>query len=428
MKLSTLIPALILACGGLVSRWLLSFAPERISADLAQPIVVTTAWGNYGALLCAVLFVTLGAVFLAYPHLLRGNVTLRESLLACVLSLIAGFIWLPLFSSDVYAYAAYGEMNRIGLNPYVHLTHHLADPVVAAAQWQWSGAFPACVYGPAFVALSRAVVEIAGASHVFAALESLRLISGFSLLACVILTWRIDQRAGSFIALNPVILWSAIEGHNDTLMLAVVLFGFLVARRYRAVGSAFIAFAALVKLPALAASAGYAAHALIVRRRAAVTLTGSIVGTAIVFAASIPLFVSLDTNVAIHGVYRPLVSVQAIHPLLALALGIGVVAHIGSFQKAIDRWFVLAVALWLAIPNPYPWYTVWLLALAAFAGDSRIRNTAIAISFAALLRYVPDAVATPNVQWNLALGLCALAAYAPLFWPQMRGLRGKNGE
>jgi hypothetical protein len=59
------------------------------------------------------------------------------------------------------------------------------------------------------------------------------------------------------------------------------------------------------------------------------------------------------------------------------------------------------------IPNPYPWYGVWLLALAALAPRSRAATAALLLSFTALLRYIPDAVATPSPAEAAVLSVAA---------------------
>ncbi|HVA28378.1 MAG TPA: hypothetical protein VNF68_09370, partial [Candidatus Baltobacteraceae bacterium] len=125
-------------------------------------------------------------------------------------------------------------------------------------------------------------------------------------------------------------------------------------------------------------------------------------------------------DLAPHGRYLPLASVQALGIPVAIAVAMLVLVRIPTLRATIDRWCVLAFALWIAIPNPYPWYALWLLAPAAFAVDSRVQTTALALAAASLLRYLPDAVALPGGVASLVLGLGALAAFAPL------ALRPKN--
>jgi hypothetical protein len=411
---SIAIPATFLV-GAIVSRWVLAFAPARWHIDIAQPLAVATNWGAYGALLWIVLAATLIVALMFYLRALRSNApSLATTLWACALSLLAALAWAPLFSSDVYAYAAYGEMARLGMNPYQHLGGSSLNPILAAAQWQWSGAFPICVYGSAFVTLSQIVITITHQLGTLAALMSLRVLSCLSLLACAWLIGTWSTRAAWFLAMNPVAIWIAAEGHNDTVALAAVLAGFAVARKRAALGSAIVACAALIKMPALAASAALVIDAAIARARVVPVLIGSIGGVAIAVVGSLALIAGVRNNLAPHGHYLALTSVQALGVPVAIAACLLVVSRIPTFAESIDRWCVLACALWIAVPNPYPWYGLWLLAPAALTVDPRIRTTALAIVGTSLLRYIPDAVGIPTGIAGVILGLCALAAFAPL--------------
>ena len=65
------------------------------------------------------------------------------------------------------------------------------------------------------------------------------------------------------------------------------------------------------------------------------------------------------------------------------------------------------LAAWVLVPNPYPWYGLWLVALAGLAPRSRAGAVAILLSLTALLRYVPDAIAIPSPPIGVALGIAA---------------------
>jgi hypothetical protein len=410
-----LAPAAVILAGAFGSRALLTFAPARYHVDLAQPLPVATNWGAYGALLWLVLAATLSSAFILARRPERQPPSQTLPLWTCGLALIAGSAWLPLFSSDVYAYAAYGEMARLGMNPYLHLTHASTDPVLAAAQWQWSGAYPICVYGEAFVELARAAVSLTGAAHVALTLAVLRVISGCSLIACVVSAYALSPRAAWFLATNPIAIWAAIEGHNDTTALAVVLGGVVLARRSTFAGSATIAAAALVKLPALGAAAALLVDAWIARERVLPVVAGTLLGTGLAVAGSLVLISGIRADLAPHGHYQPLASVQSLGIPIAILAAAAIVWRVRSFNHRIDRWCVLSLAAWIAIPNPYPWYALWLLAPAGFAYDVRVRTAVLMVSAAALLRYLPDAAAFPGTWPSLALGSCALAAFVPLF-------------
>src|SRR5215472_8449147 len=125
-----------------------------------QPLLVVNDWGAAGVVPFAILLGAIAAAALGYLYVLRRP--RPAPLLGIVLLSAAGMAVAScapaLFSSDVYAYAAYGEMARLGMNPYAHPSAGAADPILRAAQLQWVTAFPICVYGPAFVAFARAVM------------------------------------------------------------------------------------------------------------------------------------------------------------------------------------------------------------------------------------------------------------------------------
>jgi alpha-1,6-mannosyltransferase len=322
-----------------------------------------------------------------------------------------------LFSSDVYAYAAYGELARIGLDPYSRVAHTGNDALLRDAAWQWSGSFPVCVYGPVFVALAQSVVVAFAPFGTAAQLEAMRAVASAAFLLCVPLAYagfsgdaRARLRAAATIGLNPVAIWCAAEGHNDALALAFVLAGFALVRRRPVIGAVIVALSALVKLPAAAGAVALAVY----DRRARI---GAAVGLVAAATLSFPLVRAIATQLAPHGQYAPQASLQAVLaplgpvPALGLALGVGTalafrgVALLRATRN--DGWVWLALAGWVFVPNPYPWYALWLIAVAAIAPRTRAAAVAILLSFTSLLRYVPDAVGTPSAPLSVALGALA---------------------
>jgi len=402
------------ALGALLTRAVLAYAAPHYQADLAQPLAVATNWGGYGvAAWCAAAAATAGAGF-AYARILADPPRLRITLLLASACTIAGASWSPLLSSDVYAYAAYGEMARLHLDPYVH--HALAsDPIVAAASWQWSGSLPVCVYGEGFVALARALVVAFAGLGTTAVLQAFRAFACVALLACGAVAYvaaddpQRGRRAAAFITTNPVALYATLEGHNDALMIACVLGGFAIARRAPVAGGMAAALAAAIKAPALAGAA-----ALAFTRRSSAVALGSAAGAAIAIVSSLRLIAALRTTVAPHGTYHTFAAVQALSPLVAAALAIALLLQLRTFAHAVDRWLVLALCAWLAIPNPYAWYALWLLAIAAFARDRRVVATTLAVAYASTLRYLPDAAGPLCAAAAFACALAALLAYLPM--------------
>ncbi|MEO9263417.1 MAG: hypothetical protein ABI282_04940, partial [Candidatus Baltobacteraceae bacterium] len=229
--------AAVFAAGALASRLLAGHTPAHFSIDRAQPVPVATAWGGFGMLTFLLLALTIGCAFLPYVLLLRRPPPLRITLATVVAVLVAGAWFTPLFSSDIYAYAAYGEMARTGLNPYLHHVLPASDRIFTAAAWQWPQ-LPACVYGEGFVAIARGISTLFAGAPVWVQLSAFRILAMAALPVCLALCGAIakDERqrrfSGVFLTCNPIVIWSAIEGHNDALMIAAVLAAIAIARRF----------------------------------------------------------------------------------------------------------------------------------------------------------------------------------------------------
>ena len=342
----------------------------------------------------------------------------RSCLLASVAGLAIAWCVPVLFSSDVYAYAAYGEMARIGLDPYAPAPVPASDVVLRAAQLQWGSAFPICVYGPAFLVVARTIVTLVAPLGLLAQLEAFRVTACAAFLLCVVLAYaayRGDRtarlRAAATIGLNPVAVWSVAEGHNDAIALMAVLAGFVLAhRRFFNVGAAVVALSSLIKPPGVAAAIALA----VVERRARV---GAIVGIALALGFSVPLAAGIATHLAPHGTYAPQASLQAIvAPVsrvaawaLALAVSAWLTIRAGALlrRREFEGWIWLGLAAWILLPNPYPWYALWLVALAALAPGTPAAGVAILLSFTSMLRYIPDAIGTPSAPVTAALGIVA---------------------
>src|SRR5205823_1564549 len=116
-------------------------------------------------------------------------------------------------------------------------------------------------YGPVFVAVSRAIAQLAG-TNVVASLLLYRLVE---LAGVVLIAWalpRLARRAGVRPStavwlglLNPLVLWHVVAGvHNDGLMVGFVLAGMEIALSGRIlVGVLLLVVAANIKIVAAVA-------------------------------------------------------------------------------------------------------------------------------------------------------------------------------
>ncbi len=362
----------------------------------------------WAALFCAIAISGAGYVGLLRSRAMPAVTTIAAiGAAACACALLFPVV----FSSDAYAYAAYGFMALHGIDPYVSARVVLRDPLLDAALWQWGNPLPVCVYGPAFVWLAQAVVATLGFLGTAASLWALRIIACAALIACAPLAYgafaRYPERhrrlAAIAITLNPIAIWASAEGHNDALVLAAVLGGFALAARRRFFFGAFVvALAATVKVPALAAAAAFSTYCLRDSAQRRAVLAGTIAGATVFGAIALPLQYGAGTHVAHGGTYFPQCSLQALliafFPVdvalalvaaccaLALALGMRLL-----YDRRAEGAVYLVCAFWLAVPNPYPWYAIWLLPAAVLARTPLQRWAMLFLSLVTVFRYYADA-------------------------------------
>ncbi|MEW1952611.1 polyprenol phosphomannose-dependent alpha 1,6 mannosyltransferase MptB [Terrabacter sp. NPDC080008] len=165
---------------------------------------------------------------------------------------------LPLYSRDVYSYAAQGLLWDQGLSPYDHVVRELDSPWRAATAPTWLDS--ATPYGPVWLLLARGIASVSG--ELWVALLLLRLLA---VVGVVVLAWAVPDVAGR-LGWSPVrATWLGVAvplvgahfvggAHNDAVMVGVVLAGLALALRGRFVPACvLIAVAAMVKVTAVIA-------------------------------------------------------------------------------------------------------------------------------------------------------------------------------
>jgi hypothetical protein len=329
----------------------------------------------------------------------------------------------PLFSRDVYAYAAQGDVFAHGLDPYA------AGPAALPSAWLgsisptwWDSPAP---YGPLFLLIARGAVGLSG-GHLVVTVLLLRLVA----LAGVLLVARYlprlargcgaDERTATWLGLgSPLLLAHLASGaHNDALMVGLLVAGLAYAtERHGVTAAALVAVAAAVKAPAalalpfvavlafprvwrgLAVSGGVAAAVF-----ATVTAVSGL-GLGWVQALRTPgdsvQWTSLPTGLGLAagwllGSTEPALTVaRTLGTLVALAVVFLLwwrVRGRGDDPRAVVAAFGWALgAIVLLAPAFHPWYALWaLLPLAAATVDPRVRR-ALAIATVALCFLVlPD--------------------------------------
>jgi hypothetical protein len=451
MRLAFLVP-LGFAAGAIACRLLLLHAPATFAVDRAQPLAVVTYWGAFGFTMWLALFVALAIASAGYVATLvlrpfaelRAGSTQDDMSIIMIYSALAcgAALFFPvIFSSDVYAYAGYGLMALHALNPYAHVVVTLRGPLMDAVLWQWGNPPPVCVYGPAFVWFAQAIVAIFAGFGPAAPLWALRITACGALVLCAPLAHaafaqfspQVRGAAAVGIALNPIAIWAAAEGHNDVYLVAIVLAGFaLIARGRPMTGAVVVALSALVKAPGLLAAAA-APFVFAASRARSRVLAGSLVGFAGTGFIAWSALLQLSRNAG-HGSYFPQFSLQyalnaAFGASAAVALTVALVAApaIGGcvllWKKNGSGVALLALALWIVIPNPYPWYALWILPAALLAWDTPAAWAIVALTLSSILRYLPDATTDLSTPLSVAIALVPFAIAVATFITCSRRLR-----
>jgi alpha-1,6-mannosyltransferase len=166
----------------------------------------------------------------------------------------------PLFSRDLYSYVSQGLIAHAGLNPYAVGPSVLGPgPLLGsvAAAWRHTPA----PYGPLFVTASRWLAALFGTSLTSEILAQRAL----EMAAVALMTWSLPRLARNLGAdpgralwlgvLSPLALFSFVaSGHNDALMLGLLVTGLALITEQRLVGGLVLcSLAATVKLPAVLA-------------------------------------------------------------------------------------------------------------------------------------------------------------------------------
>jgi alpha-1,6-mannosyltransferase len=234
------------------------FFGEPVSSSLATPsqtkylLSIVMVYG--GLLLIMRVWLRLAEVMK-----LHGGAPLRSLWWMLALWSIPMIVAPPLFSRDVFSYAAQGEMTSHHLSPYVLGPFSLgtgSNAWVNPVDPLW-GNTPA-PYGPLFLFLDGTLARLTG-HHQLATVVGLRLLEvgavvligyGVSLLARAL--GRDPGEAFVLAALNPLVLLTLIGGaHNDAIMAGLLVVGVALAVKRRPWWAVtFCAAAAAIKAPA----------------------------------------------------------------------------------------------------------------------------------------------------------------------------------
>ena len=359
------------------------------------------AWVFAGLLAAAFAAYAVG-VFALERAALRASVVVS---LACAIQLapLAGPV---LLSTDVYSYWEYGRISVVhGDNPYEREPRDFpGDPALPFVGSDLRD--ETSVYGPGFTLASEGHALVAGESADAAAWLYKALAAG-AMIAVVFLAARLGPRpayAAAFVGWNPLLaIHAGGGGHNDVWMAALILAALATAASGRRVlaGVAWAAAVAVKWIPLLflplrllearrtgrrVDHLGFAAAAAVL-----VVLAGWRYGTSWLAAGPLGRNVvgerssySLPGRLAALGVPE-----SAALALFAGLFGLAYLWVIREAWRGRARLGLAAGLLLLATPFLRPWYTAWVVPLAAVEEDRAARWLALGLSAYLLPAAIP---------------------------------------
>jgi hypothetical protein len=350
----------------------------------------------------------------------RPGVPIRQLMWVFALWATPMLVIAPLFSRDVYSYAAQGEMVSHHMNPYLYGPFELGNNSYTAPVDQLWGNAPA-PYGPMFLQIDGFLTRITFHNEL-ATVVLLRLLSlaGVLMIAwCVPRLARLYHRDGAelfaLMVLNPVTLLHLIGGaHNDALMLGLLVAGLTAAKEKRPlVGILLCALATAVKAPAaigfLYIGWSWLGPEASVRDRIRPVVTAGLIGAGVLefFSYVSGLGWGWVTTLGTPGTVRSWTApttglamlVTGIAHFAHLGLGLGgvltVTRFLGLLSAAVAAVWLLfnsdrigtlkALGITLLVfvilgPVVQPWYLSWGLILLAPVALGRLRSLIVGLS------------------------------------------------
>jgi hypothetical protein len=419
MPLGLSSPAGLIGLGGmLIAALLISLSAAHTQLLLPQSLRqslggLAGAFGHVGLDIgLPGLIAAMVLMFLSYTVALRAARFLTRRAVLVSIAAVNALVLVapPLLSTDLFSYIAYGRLGgTYGINPYLYGPNVISfDPLYHLVGVQWTHTPTA--YGPLFTALSYPLAGLNIATNVFA----YKGIAALSLVAVVVLVWHAARLRGidpvkavALVGLNPVIvIYGVGGGHNDLLMLALLVAGIYVLLRQReGTGGAMIIAATAVKLTAgillpfaLAASAGRrvvtSGRARILAGAAAAAAVFGVLGLVMFGSGALPMVATLSTiqgEGGIHSIPGFVLNAIGLKQFDAPVGAVLRVAYLISVVWLMWRvwigeldWITAAgwatVGLLVSAGLLMPWYIAWLIPLAALSSDRRLWFTAIGLT------------------------------------------------
>jgi hypothetical protein len=329
----------------------------------------------------------------------------------------------PLFSRDVFSYAAQGEMTSLKISPYLYGPFTLgqySNAWTAPVDKLW-GNTPA-PYGPFFLFIDSTIVKLSGQNQL-GTVVGLRLLEAIAVAGIgygvIMLARGLGRDPGeAFVlsAMNPLVLLTLIGGaHNDALMTAFLVIGLgLAVQRHPMWALFFVSLATAVKAPAAIGLAyvawNWAPPNASLKQRIRPFAIGGVVAAAVLGVTTLMAGFGLGwmKNLLSNGTVRSwaapatgagMAITNTLHALgehgVALASVLSVTRFLGVvIAAAITLWLLwrspergwvrsLGVALLLFVilgPVVQPWYLAWGLVILAASYKGREHFWLLALS------------------------------------------------
>ncbi|RFA10660.1 hypothetical protein B7R54_16695 [Subtercola boreus] len=413
-----LVGSVFIALGSLAVGWLGPGSNVR-----GWPIIETLR-GN-DLLVHLSTFVVIGAgLLLVIAWLKLGSAMRKNPADALKRVIVTSVAWalplavaVPLYSRDLFAYVGQGRLMAGGFNPYV-------DGISAIQGWFNIGVDPMWAnaktpYGPVYLAIEEATVTVAGTSPIVA-VALFRLIAIVSALGIAYFAYRIavlrqvppDKMLWLVLA-SPVVMFNfVVAGHNDALMLALLLAGVYAALRKHpilgillitaSVGVKPIAVLALPIVGIIWAGQNRTLRSTIKYWVVTVALSGAVLGAlGLLMGIGFGWVLTLATPGSVSHWYAP-VNILAIAvggafgafgldgelpadiiKFAAIGVMVIVVAWVMLTKRNLDPLMRLALAFTATVilsPVIHPWYAAWCIILFAVVGIREGLATHLAVS------------------------------------------------
>ncbi|MDA8278902.1 MAG: polyprenol phosphomannose-dependent alpha 1,6 mannosyltransferase MptB [Actinomycetota bacterium] len=351
------------------------------------------------------------------------GVPVRSVALVLALWCIPMLVVPPLFSHDVYSYAAQGEMMSHHISPYRFGPNVLGQgaPFQRLVDQIWGNA-PA-PYGPLFLQIDGFIVTLTMHNEL-ATVVLLRLLElgGVVLLAIGIPSLarsygRDASAAFALAVLNPVVILHLVGGaHNDALMLGFLVVGIAAARRGRpVVGIVLCTLGTAIKAPAaigvLYIGWTWLGAGVPWRQRIRPTVSAGAIALALMALLSMAAGLgwgwvgNLATPGTVTSWLAPATGVGLLLTHVVHAVGIHLAGHyVRSFTRVLGLFSAAVAGIWLLWnvdrfgtlramgatlvlvvvlgPVVQPWYLSWGFVMLAPVASARLRPWLVGLSMA----------------------------------------------